>query len=78
MKALIAPHEEACTNLGTPLGLRIAEVSDTPFEVAQPLVWVDCPDECDANLWYFDENTQTCLVKPVEVVPPAEPDLPTP
>jgi hypothetical protein len=38
---------------------RIAEVSETEFDVAQPLFWVDCPDDCVADGWYYkDEQIQ--------------------
>lgn len=43
---------------------RVAEVkSDNEvFQVAQPLFWVDCPDDCVADQWYYkDGNVQ---VKP--------------
>ena len=32
---------------------RIAEVASSPFEVGPPLHWVDCPDDCVADQWYF-------------------------
>lgn len=42
-KALISPNENN----------RIAQVADAEFEVAQPLHWVDCPDEVIADLWTY-------------------------
>lgn len=37
---------------------RVAEVEpDTNvFEVAPPLYWVDCPDDCSADAWYFKDG----------------------
>jgi len=38
--------------------IRVAEVEsdDNIFEVAFPLNWVDCPDECKKDEWYFKDN----------------------
>lgn len=43
MKALISPNENN----------RIAEVATQDFPVAEPLHWVDCPDDCTSE-WSFD------------------------
>lgn len=34
---------------------RVAEVEpdDKVFEVAPPLFWFDCPDNCKADYWYY-------------------------
>jgi hypothetical protein len=42
MKALISPLENN----------RIAEIAEKDFPVAQPLYWIDCPDDCTANYTY--------------------------
>lgn len=47
MKALISPKEN----------FRIAQVSPEDFEVASPLFWVDCPDDCKADLWTYTDGT---------------------
>lgn len=61
MKALISPNEN----------FRIAQVSPESFEVAAPLFWVECPEDCLADQWtYVDGN----FVPPP---PPPEPE-PTP
>ena len=40
--------------------------SDKTFEVHKTLVWIDCPDDCAAYLWYYkDEN--------IYIIPPHEP-----
>jgi hypothetical protein len=76
MKALISPNEifnlqwvaewvksgekwspvysviESCT--------RVAEVKPEAFEVALPLHWVDCPENCKADEWFFKDG----LVQP--------------
>lgn len=36
---------------------RVAEVSDSPFEVAPPLFWADCSDDVVADQWYYDIET---------------------
>lgn len=37
---------------------RVAEVEpdNEVFEVASPLYWVDCPDDCLADKWYFKDG----------------------
>ncbi len=38
--------------------IRVAEVqpNNKIFDVAPPLQWVDCPDECEANEWYYKDE----------------------
>jgi hypothetical protein len=45
---------------------RIAEVEQVAFDVADPMFWIDCPDECKPNTWYFKDNQ-------VQPIPPNEP-----
>lgn len=54
-KALISPNENN----------RICEVRDTDFEVAEPLVWLNCPDDCTTQ-WTYSEGV---FSPPVPVVP---------
>jgi hypothetical protein len=37
---------------------RVAEVEpdNKVFEIAQPLYWVDCPDNCVADQWYYKDG----------------------
>jgi hypothetical protein len=37
---------------------RVAEVSPDGgiFEVAQPLFWFDCPEDCVADFWYYKDG----------------------
>lgn len=58
MKALISPLEfcEA--------GYRVADVCSVPFEVAQPLFWVDCANDVTAEQFWFDPIDKT--IKPIE------------
>ena len=37
---------------------RVAEVvaDDATFEVYETLLWVDCPDDCQADLWYYKDG----------------------
>jgi hypothetical protein len=58
MYALISPNE--ATYVAGIAKTRIAEVCSHPFEVAEPLFWVECPDMCAPDLWYFDQLTQSC------------------
>jgi hypothetical protein len=82
MKALISPNE--AFNLtwisgwdgDTPVYSeilncqRVAEVEpdNKTFEVAPPLHWVDCPDDCKADQWYFKDGA--CYIKPQDVPKP--------
>jgi hypothetical protein len=35
---------------------RVAEISEQIFEVAPPLFWLDCPENCVANDWYYKDG----------------------
>jgi hypothetical protein len=41
---------------------RIAEVELQSFDVAEPLFWVDCSDDCKADEWYYKDGQ--CYIKP--------------
>lgn len=56
MKALISPNEKAYSYDGSELGQRIAEVCEQEFPVANPLFFVDCPNECVADQWYYSDG----------------------
>lgn len=59
MKALISPNE----------GNRIVEVASLSFPVADPLFWVDCPDNINEG-WTFNQNgTFTEPPVPVQEIP---------
>jgi hypothetical protein len=49
---------------------RVAEVKpdEEIFEVAQPLHWVSCPDECVMDEWYYKDGQ--CFLKPQNEPPP--------
>lgn len=51
-------------------GVRIAQVSDVVFEVAEPLYWVDCPDDVLSDHFYM---TPSGTFEPVP--PPENPEL---
>lgn len=52
---------------------RVAEVeeNDKIFSVAEPLYWLDCPDDCVADKWYFKDGQ--ILIKPLDVPQPNTP-----
>ena len=54
---------------------RVAQVEpdNKIFQVAQPLYWINCPDNCQADLWYFKDGQ--VFIKPQDE--PA-PELPQP
>jgi hypothetical protein len=68
--ALISPNELVYSYDGTLIGERIAEVELQPFGVAPPLYWIECQDNVNANEWYFQTETSSCELIPVE--PPVE------
>jgi hypothetical protein len=49
---------------------RIAQVEtdSDEFEVALPLYWVDCPDNCNRDDWYYKDGK--CFLKPKDLVNP--------
>lgn len=69
MKALISPTEERVDYQGN-VGERIAQVEpdDKVFPVALPLHWVDCPDDCVADVWWYYNGS--CEVMPQPPQPP--------
>lgn len=68
MKALISPNEKRIDYLGN-IGERIAQVEQTEFEVAPPLHWVDCPDDCVADVWWYYNGTCEVMPQPPEPEP---------
>jgi hypothetical protein len=65
MKALVSPNEPRIDYQGN-TGCRIAQVEsdDKVFDVAPPLFWSDCPNDCVPDVWwYFNE---ACELMPVE------------
>jgi len=66
--ALISPNEQVYKYDGTLLGVRVAEVSDTTFEVNPILFWVECADDVLADQFYYDG--QTIIPVPVKPKPP--------
>lgn len=61
MKALVSPQEKRTDYEGN-IGERIAQVEQNSFEVAAPLFWVDCPDDCVADVWWYYNGV--CEVMP--------------
>ena len=53
MKALINPNEIKET------GYRVCQVEEIEFEVAQPLFWIDCPNDLIADSKWFDPVDNT-------------------
>ena len=50
---------------------RVVELSSAGFEVAAPLFWVDCPDDCTPTAWYFKNGE--LHQKPQDVPQPETP-----
>jgi len=49
---------------------RVAEVvaDDATFEVNPLLIWVDCPDDCEQDLWYYKDGA--VYIKPEDAPRP--------
>jgi hypothetical protein len=70
MKALISPQEKVTDYQGN-VGERVAQVEQNTFEVAPPLHWIDCPDDCVADVWWYYNGV--CEVMPTPPQPEPEP-----
>lgn len=46
-----------------PNAARIAQIASSEFEVASPLFWVDCADDCDSFTHYYNTATNTIELK---------------
>ena len=55
-------------------GQRVAQVEEVEFDVAPPLHWVNCPDDAQPDLWYYNAEYNEVLLKPEDA---PEPDLPS-
>ena len=73
--ALISPLELVYSYDGTLIGVRIAEVSQTTFEIAPPLYWVECENDVNAVDWYFQTETGMCVLKPLPPVTTNDTDI---
>jgi hypothetical protein len=82
-KALISPNEKVfCISAWTeqapmqpiftaiPNAERVAEVTNSTFDVATPLFWLDCADNIVADQWYYDSVTAAFVVVPAPVPKP--------
>ena len=71
--ALISPSEivyDYYTDPVTELGYRVAQVEQTPFEVAPPLFWVACAEDVVADEFYYDPQNEQILPVPLPPAPP--------
>lgn len=57
--ALISPDEKRLN------GFRVAQVADATFEVAAPLFWVECDDEVEADIFWYDPLNEQITLIPV-------------
>lgn len=53
--------------------VRVAQVEpdDKIFDVAEPLYWTNCPDDCVEDYWYYKNGVIS--EKPKDVEPPLTP-----
>ena len=72
-KALISPNEVRSDNNGKE-GSRVAAVVEEEFPVAEPLYWIDCPNDCVQDKWIYVDNSFVEVIEP-QVVDP-DPVLP--
>lgn len=67
-KALISPNEKVFNSDGVEIGKRVAETVAQDFPIAPPLFWVDCADDVEADVYYYDPATQEIKLTPVPPV----------
>jgi hypothetical protein len=85
MRALISPNEIVSYISGwttpapfqpiytvIPDSERVAEVSETEFEVAPPLFWVDCANDVVADQFYYDSANSNIVKVPDPAPMPVE------
>ena len=65
MKALISPNEQVTDYQGN-VGERVAQVEsdNQTFPVANPLFWIDCPDDCVADVWWYYQGSCQLIPQP--------------
>lgn len=74
MRALVDPNSLVFDYSDPPiqLGIRVCEVAENIFPVANPLEWIDCPDNIVADQFYWNGNefisVPDCPIK-VDVTP---------
>jgi hypothetical protein len=71
MKALISPDEKIYGLENNLLGSRVAYFYDEPFDVAEPMFFLDVEDslaELDSQFYYYDEQTNQVVKLPEDVV----------
>jgi hypothetical protein len=71
MKALISPNEKRTDYEGN-VGERVAQVEQQSFDVAAPLFWVDCPDDCVVDVWWYYQSSCQPMPQPPEPAPEVE------
>lgn len=64
-KALISPNEKVFNTDGVEIGERVADTATQEFPIAPPLFWVDCADDVEADVYYYDTSTQEIKLTPV-------------
>lgn len=71
MKALISPDEKIYDHENNLLGSRVAYFYEEPFDVAEPLFFLDVEDslaEMDSQFYYYDEQTSQVVKMPEDVI----------
>jgi hypothetical protein len=71
MKALISPDEKVYDLENTVIGDRVAYFYEEPFDVAEPLFFVDVEDslaEKDSQFYYYNTVTSQVSLIPQEII----------
>lgn len=70
--ALISPLEIVFDYSNPPaqIGMRVADVMDAPFEVAEPLFWAPCADDVTGHGWYWT-GSDFAMKPPIPIMPDA-------
>lgn len=71
-KALIASRESV-TLITNDVGMRIAEIQDTEFDVHNSLFWVDCGDDIEARSHGYKDGQFIELLQPPLIIQEEQP-----
>lgn len=67
-KALISPLEPVYDLDANKIGVRVAEIAEEEFDVAEPLYWIACEDTLVADNYCFDESSSQFISIPKPIV----------
>lgn len=76
MKALISPLETVVDHEWNPVGVRVAQVAEDEFPVAEPFYWVPCAEDVERDVYCYNEESQSIMLTPPPPPSPTPPPVP--